>query len=207
MAIDFSYLAKHKKLHAFIQAQGPVELAPRKNVFLQLVRAIAGQQLSTKAAASIYDKFLQNCGSKNPQPQDILALNIEDMRAVGFSYNKAQYIHNIASFWQEHKLTDAKLFKMQDRELIDFLTQIKGVGTWTVEMLLMFTMARPNIFAVGDLGIQQGMCMLYGWKDISDKALHAKMLAKAKEYEPYSTYVCLYIWQYKDLSKQKIAKA
>jgi DNA-3-methyladenine glycosylase II len=199
---NFDYLKSHKKLYAFIKAHGEIEITKRKNIFLQLVRAIAGQQLSVKAAASIFDKFLKLCGSANPKPQDIVQLSLEDMRGVGFSYGKAQYILNIAEFWLQEKVTDVQLNKLSDDEAIAYLTQIKGVGRWTVEMLLMFTLGRENVFAVGDLGIQQGMCFLYDWKDLSKKELEQKMLEKAKQYSPFATYVCMYIWRYKDAAKK-----
>jgi DNA-3-methyladenine glycosylase II len=199
---NFDYLKSHKKLYAFIQTHPEIVITKRKNVFLQLVRAIARQQLSVKAAASIFEKFLQLCGTNNPKPQDIVLLSLEQMRSVGFSYSKAQYILNIAKFWLQEKVTDAQLNKLSDDEAIAYLTQIKGVGRWTVEMLLMFTLGRENVFAVGDLGLQQGMCFLYNWKDLGKKELEQKMFAKAKEYSPFATYICMYIWRYKDAAKK-----
>jgi DNA-3-methyladenine glycosylase II len=202
---EFDYLKSHKKLYAFIEEHGKIALTKRTNVFLQLTRAIAGQQLSVKAAASIFEKFLILVGNKNPKPADIIKLSVEQMRKVGFSYSKAQYILNIAEFWIAEKVTDAKLNKLHNEEVIAYLTQIKGVGKWTVEMLLMFTLGRENIFTTGDLGIQQGMCLLYNWKDLNKKELESNMLTKAKDYSPYATYVCMYIWRYKDSHKQKKA--
>jgi DNA-3-methyladenine glycosylase II len=198
---DFTYLQSHKKLYAFIQSYGPIEVGSRKNVFVQLVRAVAGQQLSTKAAASIYQRFLNLCGTSSPKPQHILKLSIAELRTVGFSNSKAQYIINIANYWQQHKLSDAQLQAMDNQAVIDTLTQIKGVGKWTVEMLLMFTLGRPDVFAVDDLGIQQGMALLYNWHGLDLKTLKQKMLAKSKKYSPFNTYVCQYIWRYKDLQK------
>jgi DNA-3-methyladenine glycosylase II len=202
-AINFDYLRSHKKLYAFIQTQGSLTIEKRQNVFLQLVRAVAGQQLSVKAAASIFARFVMLCNTKTPKPDTILSLTIEQMREVGFSYSKAQYIHNIAAFWQAQKLTDKQLHSMSNDDVIALLTQIKGVGRWTVEMLLMFTLGREDVFTTADLGIQQGMALLYNWGDIQGKALQAKMLDKAKQYSPYTTYVCLYIWRYKDAAKTK----
>ncbi len=195
-------LNKDKKLAAIIEQIKVLEIKPQKNVFLNLVRSVAGQQLSTKAAASIFSKFLLLFNPKNIKPIDVASINIEAMRQVGFSYNKAQYILNIAHFWIENKVTDHTFTKKTDEEIIEFLTTIKGVGKWTVQMLLMFTLARENIFAPDDLGIQQGMQALYKWPDLPLKELKIKMIAKAKNYEPYCTYACLYIWRYKDATKQ-----
>jgi DNA-3-methyladenine glycosylase II len=192
------YLLKDKALAKAIAKVGPLTISPRENVFLQLIRSVAGQQLSTKAAASIFKKFLKLLGKKKPNPQNIITLSIEDLRTVGFSYNKAAYLHNIAAFWKEHKLSDNYFTDKSNEEIIALLTQIKGVGKWTVEMLLMFTLAREEVFAVDDLGIQQGMASLYKWEGLPLKELKIKMLAKAKTYSPYATYACMYIWRWKD---------
>jgi DNA-3-methyladenine glycosylase II len=192
------HLSKDKSLAKAMQLVDPVVLEKRENVFLWLVRSVAGQQLSTKAAASIFNKFMLLLGKKKPTPKNIASLDIEELRAVGFSYSKAGYIHNIAAFWIAEKITDDKFDNMTDGDIIKFLTQIKGVGNWTVEMLLMFTLARPDVFAVDDLGIQQGMQRLYKWPEMPLKELKLKMLAKAKSYQPYSTYACSIIWRWKD---------
>jgi DNA-3-methyladenine glycosylase II len=193
-----AYLSKDKSLAKAMKIAGPVVLEKRENVFLWLVRSVAGQQLSTKAAASIFNKFMLLLGKKKPTPKNIASLAIEDLRAVGFSYSKAGYIHNIAAFWIAEKITDEKFNTLSDGDIIKLLTQIKGVGNWTVEMLLMFTLARPNIFAVDDLGIQQGMQRLYKWPEMPLKELKQKMLVKAKSYSPFSTYACVLIWRWKD---------
>jgi DNA-3-methyladenine glycosylase II len=198
---DFSFLHKEKKLFKFIQEHGEIQITRKKNVFLALVRAVAGQQLSTKAAASIFSKFLTLCNTNSPTPQIIAQLTIEQLRSVGFSYSKANYIHNIAAFWEDNQLKDSFFTKKSDQEIIEFLTQIKGVGKWTVEMLLMFTLGRENVFAIDDLGIQQGMQLLYNWQDLPLKILKEKMLAKSKLYSPYNTLMCMYIWRYKDNKK------
>lgn len=193
-----THLSKDKSLVKAMQIAGSIVLKKRENVFLWLVRSVAGQQLSTKAAASIFNKFMLLLGKKKPTPKNIASLAIEDLRAVGFSYSKAGYIHNIAAFWIAEKISDQTFDNMSNSDIIKLLTQIKGVGNWTVEMLLMFTLARPDIFAVDDLGIQQGMQRLYKWPEMPLKGLKEKMLLKAKSYSPYSTYACVLIWRWKD---------
>jgi DNA-3-methyladenine glycosylase II len=202
MKPDFRYLQKDKKIMAVLNQSEIFTIEKRKNVFLNLVKSIASQQLSVKAAASIYAKFIALINTKNPKPEDILALDIEAMRAVGFSYNKCNYIKNIAQFWIEKKLNDKKFDTLSDDEILALLTQIKGVGVWTVHMLMMFTLARPNIFAIDDLGIQQCMALIYNWQQDDLKTLKQKMLLKSKIYSPYNTYICLCIWRYKDSAKQ-----
>jgi DNA-3-methyladenine glycosylase II len=199
---QFIYLQKDKKLFAMLQSMDEIKMQKRKNVFLWLVRSVAGQQLSTKAAYSIFEKFLGIIDT--PTPQAILALDIEQLRGVGFSYNKGAYIHNIAQFWINENITDTTFTKMNDEEIKKYLIQIKGVGAWTVEMLLMFTLGRQDVFAVDDLGIQQAMCRLYGWDETNKKEMKIKMLAKAKTYSPNATLICMYLWKWKDDKKNSI---
>ncbi len=198
----YHQLSKDKKLKKIMDKLEPQLLENRKNVFLNLVRSVAGQQLSTKAAASIFAKFELLFAKKNITPEAVLMQSIENMRAVGFSYSKAQYIHNIADYWQLHALTDKSFAKLTDDEIVELLLPIKGVGKWTIQMLLMFTLGRENIFAPDDLGIQQGMQLIYNWPTMPLKELKLKMLQQAKKYEPFCTYACLYIWQYKDSVKK-----
>jgi DNA-3-methyladenine glycosylase II len=193
-----NHLLKDKNLKPIIEKMGALDLKVQKNVFLNLVRSVAGQQLSTKAAASIFSKFLLLFPSQNIQAVDVIKIELEAMRQVGFSYSKAQYILNIAAFWIENNITDKTFSKKSDEEIIEFLLPIKGVGKWTIQMLLMFTLARENVFAPDDLGIQQGMQALYKWPEMPLKDLKVKMIQKAKFYEPYCTYACLYIWRFKD---------
>jgi DNA-3-methyladenine glycosylase II len=128
----------------------------------------------------------------------ILKKTVEDYRAIGFSYSKASYVHNVAAFCQEHTITDALLHSLSNDEIIALLTQIKGVGKWTVEMLLMFSLKRENVFAVDDLGIQQAMCKLYKIDATDKKAMKEKMLKIAAKWQPYQTYACLHLWGWKD---------
>jgi DNA-3-methyladenine glycosylase II len=199
---QFNYIQHDKKLFAMLQTMDEIKITKRKNVFLWLMRSIAGQQLSTKAAYTIFEKFLTIL--PEPTPQAVLALDIEQLRAVGFSYNKGAYIQNIAQFWIDENITDKTFTKKTDEEIIDYLTQIKGVGRWTVEMLLMFTLGRENVFAIDDLGIQQAMCRLYGWDATDKKEMKKKMQAKAKTYSPHCTLLCMYLWKWKDDKKNTI---
>jgi DNA-3-methyladenine glycosylase II len=108
------------------------------------------------------------------------------------------YVQNVAQFFMDNKITDKQLYKMQPEEVIELLTQIKGVGRWTVEMLLMFSLGHEDVFAVDDLGIQQAMIRLFKMKYTTKKELHTKMIAKSKAWSPYKTYACLHLWKWKD---------
>jgi DNA-3-methyladenine glycosylase II len=196
--LHLQHLNKDKSLARIIRTQEPLVLEPRKHVHLQLCRSIMSQQLSTKVAAVIYGRFLELFPTKTPKPAAIAALSVEELRSIGLSYAKASYMHNVCAFFTQHKLTDARLQKMDDEELIDFLTQIKGVGRWTTEMILMFTLAREDIFAVDDLGIQQAMTKLYQLDATDKKVMKQSMLHIAEKWRPFRTYACRYLWGWKD---------
>ena len=192
------HLSKDKQLAHIIKGQEAFVLEKRNQVHLQICKSIVSQQLSTKVAAIIYTRFLQLFNSKHPRPAQIADVPLEQLRGIGLSNAKANYVHNVCAFFMEHQLTDARLNKMEDEELIDFLTQIKGVGRWTAEMILMFTMAREDVFAVDDLAIQQAMTRLYQLDARDKKAMKLAMLQIAEKWKPYRTYACKYLWGWKD---------
>jgi DNA-3-methyladenine glycosylase II len=108
------------------------------------------------------------------------------------------YIQNVAQFFIAEKITDKKLYAMETEAIIELLTQIKGVGKWTVEMLMLFSLGQEDVFAVDDLGIQQAMIRLYKIEHTTKKELHLKMLELSKNWSPYRSYACLHLWQWKD---------
>lgn len=193
-----AHLSKDARLRKVLSEQDPVELAPRKNVPLRLCASIMSQQLSTKVAKVIFHRFLELYGGKEPTPQQIAATPFETLRGIGLSNAKTQYVLNVAQFAIDHKLDDKKLKKLSDEEIIDLLTQIKGVGRWTVEMLLMFTLGREDVFAVDDYGIQSAMKKLYKLDDGNKKEFRQKMQTIAARWSPYRTYACRHLWQWKD---------
>ena len=157
-----------------------------------------GQQLSTAVAKVMVGRFLELFGGKEPSAKKILSFPVEAIKAIGISQQKANYIHNVARFISEKKITDKKLDKMTDEEIIELLTQIKGVGRWTVEMLLMFSLGREDVFAVDDLGIQKGFQKLHKLEHLSGKELKAKMHELSKRWSPYRSYASLYLWKFQD---------
>lgn len=169
-------------------------------VFSSLLRSIVSQQLSVKAAATIHQRFLPLFAELSPTPGAVLEYTTEDLRSVGLSRQKSQYIHNVATYFEEKKLLDQDWSTLSDAEIIDLLTQIRGVGKWTAEMVLMFTLQRPDVLPVDDLGIQQAFAQLYR-VDLSQKkrSLFREMRNIATVWSPYRTYACRYLWQYKDL--------
>src|SRR5437763_1830152 len=165
-----SHLSKDKKLEKAIKTHEPFELKFHKNICLRLCASIMSQQLSTKVARVIYKRFLDLYGGDEPTPQQIIATPFDTLRAIGLSNAKTQYVLNVAQFAIDQKLEDKKLKKMSNEEIIELLTQIKGVGKWTVEMLLMFTLGRPDVFSPDDYGIQVAMKNIYKLDDSNKKA-------------------------------------
>lgn len=193
-----AHLSKDKKLKKILELQVPFVLLKRKNVYLHLCMSIMSQQLSTKVADVFQQRFINLYGTKDPSASEIAKTPFETLRGIGLSNAKANYVLNVCNFFIEEKITDTKLYKMSNEDVIKYLTQIKGVGQWTVEMILMFTLGREDVFAADDLGIQQAICKLYK-VDASDKKLmKEKMLTISKKWSPYRTYACRYLWGWKD---------
>ena len=193
-----SHLSKDKKLAKMLTDHDPFKLKFHKNICLRLCASIMSQQLSTKVAKVIYHRFLELYGGEEPTPQQIVATPADKLRAIGLSNAKTQYVINVAQFAIDHKLDDKMLKKMTDEEIVALLTQIKGVGKWTVEMLLMFTLGKPDVFAVDDYGIQVAMKKLYKLDDSNKKVFKEKMLNISKKWSPYRTYACMHLWKWKD---------
>lgn len=195
--IYIPHLHKDKKLKRIVME--PLEVIPiRKNIALKLIGSIMSQQLSVRVAEVIYARFLNLYGGKEPRAQQILDTDPTVLRSIGLSNAKVSYVHNVARFVIEEKLTDTKLHKLSNEEVITYLTQIKGVGKWTVEMLLMFYLGREDIFSIDDWGIQQAMIKLYKLDVTDKKAYRAKLLELSQKWSPYRTHACRYLWSWKD---------
>lgn len=193
-----AHLSKDKKLKKIIDLQQPYVLQQRKKVYLHLCYSIMSQQLSTKVADVFHRRFIDLYGGKEPTAQQIAATPFETLRGIGLSNAKVNYVLNVSRFFIEEQITDSSLQKLSNEEVIKQLTQIKGVGQWTVEMVLMFTLGREDVFALDDLGIQQAICKLYKIDGGDKKAMKEKMLAVSKKWSPYRTYACRYLWGWKD---------
>jgi len=192
-----AHLKKDKKLEKIITAPYH-ELKLHKNIALHLMASIMSQQLNTKVADVIYRRFLNIYNGKEPTPKQVLDTPFETLRAIGLSNAKVSYVQNVARFCIENKITDTKLLAMGNEEVIELLTQIKGVGRWTVEMLLMFTLGREDLFAIDDLGLQNAVVKLYKLKIENKKELREKIIKISAKWSPYRTYACLYLWKWKD---------
>lgn len=192
-----THLVKDKKLSKIILEPMP-PLQMHRNIPVRLIASIMSQQLSTKVAKVIYNRFIELYGGEEPQPQQVLDTPFEILRGIGLSNAKVNYVQNVARFCIENSITDKKLKKLSNDEIIVLLTQIKGVGKWTVEMLLMFSLGREDVFAVDDLGIQQAIVKVYKLNIENKKEIKEKMLQISSKWSPYRTYACLHLWHWKD---------
>lgn len=170
----------------------------RKDPFKALCRSIVSQQLATKAAETIYKRFIALYGNKNPTPEQILVTRTQKLRKCGLSGQKSEYLKDLSRKVLDGTVEIKRMNKLSDQEIIDELVKVKGIGVWTAQMFLMFNMGRPDVFPVGDLAIQNMMRELYrlspAWK-----VEHLEEIAE--KWKPYRSIACWYIWHYKD-SKQ-----
>jgi DNA-3-methyladenine glycosylase II len=193
----YKILNKDPIMKKIIKATGKLEHGKQTDVYFSMLRSITSQQLSVKAAETIFNRFLDLFPGRDPLPAKVIKIDIEKLRASGLSYSKGQYLKNIAEFSKTHGLEYRILNKLNDEDLIDYLVQIKGVGRWTAEMILMFTMNRPDVLPVDDLGIKNAMIHHYKL-DGSGKKLISQMIEVAEQWKPYRTLASRHLWRYKD---------
>ena len=167
------------------------------DVYENLLSSIVSQQLSVKAASTIYNRFLDLFPDRYPDPENVLAISKEALRAVGLSAQKSSYIQNTALYFHQNVENLGKWQDLSDKEIIELLSRIKGVGVWTVQMILIFTLQREDVFPHLDLGVKMGMKRLYGIESES-KLLQKDMEKIAENWRPYRSYVARYIWHWKD---------
>jgi DNA-3-methyladenine glycosylase II len=157
-----------------------------------LVRSITGQQLSTKAAATIYGRLTDRYGGRTPTPEEIIDTDPQELRALGLSNAKAAYLRDLAEHIVDGELPVDELAQMPDAKVYELLTAIKGLGRWTVDMFLMFHLGRRDILPVGDLGIRKAIQIQYGLQDLP-KAAEMEQIAEA--WRPHRTLASLYLWE------------
>jgi DNA-3-methyladenine glycosylase II len=158
-------------------------------LFEDLVESIISQQLSGKAADTIYKRFLALFNGKFPSSEQILKLDIEKMRSAGMSYSKANYIKNIVQAFKDKDIDIEKINKMSDEKVIAELTKIKGIGKWTAEMTLIFTLNREDVFSLGDAGLKRAIKNLYNIESDTD------ILKLSENWKPKRSYASWYLWR------------
>lgn len=189
------YLAKNDTVLAPIIARaGPCPIRAHTDYYWELVDAIISQQLSVRAAASIEKRFQELFGSKVPPPESILEKSIDELRSVGLSRPKANYIHDLAQHILGGKIEFDKFEKKSNTEIATELTAVKGIGQWTADMFLMFCLGRTDVLPVGDLGIRNSIRELYGF-DHLPTAPEIQKIASQNNWAPYESCASWYIWQ------------
>ena len=157
-----------------------------------LVRAIVGQQLSTKAARTIYWRLCDRFGGRTPTPREIIAEDHEQLRAVGLSNAKAEYLRSLAEHVVSGRIELERLDELTDEQIIDELVAVKGLGVWTAQMFLMFQLRRPDVLPIGDLGIRRAVQFHYELAELPPRALLEQI---AEPWRPHRTLACRYLWK------------
>ena len=180
------------RLKTFLQKFRVPVLPIEKNYFWSLCRSVIYQQISGKAAKKISDRYLSLFDQDvKMTPADVLEIDIEKIYKVGISRQKSSYIKNIADAFSNNIINEKKISELDDQEIIKQLTSIKGVGRWTAEMFLIFTLRRADVFPVTDLGVQKGFQIFYSLDNLPTIEM---MNQKSESWRPYRTIMSLYLW-------------
>jgi DNA-3-methyladenine glycosylase II len=182
-------------LGALVKQIGPADLRRRGTPYQSLFRALLYQQLAGAAAATIERRLLALFDNHVPEPEVLFATDIDKLRSVGLSRQKASYMHSLAEHFANGAVSNRALGRMSDEAVIDHVTQIKGIGTWTAHMLLMFSLGRPDVLPTGDLGVQKAIEELYRLTKAPDPKT---MLEIGEPWRPYRTVASWYLWRSRD---------
>ena len=194
--LALKYLSRDKDLKTLIDHFGVITLKRRRNYFKSLLRSIIHQQLSGKAARTIENRFLELYnGNRYPTPEEVLKTPAEAIQNVGISRMKTEYIRGLAKIIDDGDIRLEKLTELSNDEVGNVLKEVKGIGQWTVDMFLIFSLNRPDIFPLNDLGIQKGLMLLLGQKKNLSRE---SMLSHSKKWKPYRSLASLYLWKIVD---------
>ena len=188
-------LSKDPKMKELINNYDLPNFKPTNNYFQSLMRSIVFQQLSGKVANIIYQRLIDLLPNNKITPKEVLLLTNEDMRKVGLSLQKINYIKNLATYFDTNPFNKNKVKGMSNEEISRELIQIKGIGQWTVDMFLMFTLNKEDVMPYADLGIQKGMKALFNLDRLPKKD---EMRAFSNKWKPYRTLACCYLWKIVD---------
>ena len=186
---EVAYLkSRDKRLSAAIDRIGRIEREVRPDLFDALIHSIVGQQISTRAQQTVWSRIIARLGSVTPQT--VLALPAGELQQLGLSMRKVSYIRSAAEAVQSGRIDLDSLAERSDEEVYRILTSLEGVGLWTAEMLMTFSMQRPDVISYGDFGIRRGLRMLYRHREITPE----RFARYRKRYSPYATVASLYLW-------------
>jgi DNA-3-methyladenine glycosylase II len=197
MTDALTHLNQDSRMAVLIQNIEMPDFSPSGRVYYDLLESIVSQQLSVKAANTIFNRVLTIFPDHYPHPEMLVEVPFDQLRAAGLSGQKTTYLQNVARFAIDNDLEKRDWNAMDDEEIFEMLTSIKGVGKWTVQMVLMFTLGRPDIFPVDDLGIQQAMVRMFRI-EATGKDLKKRMIEHAEPWQPWRTIACRYLWRWKD---------
>jgi DNA-3-methyladenine glycosylase II len=191
------YLSEKDVLLAGVIAEvGELPLALNRDIFSVLLHGICSQQISKAAADAIWGRFCDRFENRVPNADRLARMRISTIRKCGFSERKAEYTKALSSYARNGGLDYRRIADLSDEEIVSELTTLPGIGRWTVEMLLIFSIGRPDILPLADVGIQQAMMRLFGF-DLSGKKLRLKMQSIAESWQPYRSTACRYLWRWR----------
>ena len=191
---SIEHLSKDTKFKVLIDKYDSPNFVKNDNYFHALSKSIVYQQLRGKVAKVIYNRFLDLFENREPDLQVIINLKDSKLREIGLSKQKTEYIKGLSKyFFNQGELIDFP--SLTNEEISKELIKIKGIGQWTVDMFLMFTMFRPNVLPVADLGIKKGFQELFNLKELPSEKV---MITKSKKWQPYRTIACCYLWKLVD---------
>lgn len=177
-------------LGALIVRYKGLTLSSRGDAFQTLARSIVGQQISVKAAQSVWDRFAAAVGEM--QPKRVLRLSVEELRGCGLSGQKVNYLRDLSSRFADGAIDISRWHDMDDESLIDELTEVKGIGRWTAEMFLIFYLTRPDVFPLADIGLQRAMELHYNkGRKLSDR----RIVTLGKLWSPWRSVATWYLWR------------
>lgn len=198
---SLSALKQHAPFLKLIKKHGPPDLKRyhgRARIFTAILRSIISQQISTSAARSIRERFLKLFPKSGPTPELLLQVPIETLRSVGLSSQKVSYMRDAAEKFKDGSIRPERFKKMTSDDITAHLVQIKGVGVWTAHMLLIFTLNRPDILPVGDLGIRKGFQVVYGIKTLPSVRTMERL---ARPWRAHASIASWYLWRAADETK------
>jgi len=188
------HLSEDRRLGDVVAATKLTRHVTDGDVYFALLRAVVFQQLSGKAAGTIHSRFLNLFEGNYPDPAVLISMDEALLTGVGLSRQKSKYIRNVATLWMAKRCDEIDWKLLGDDAVVEHLTTIKGVGTWTAQMILMFTLERPDVFPVNDLGIRNAMIKLYRLRS-KGRVLDRRMLEIAEAWRPHRTLACRYLWR------------
>ena len=192
--LAITHLSNDLKLKKIIDKHSKPNFKKNNDYYNSLAKSIIYQQLSGRVANVIYNRFLDIFCDRKPTPDITINISENKLKNIGLSKQKTSYIKDLSRYFIEKENT-INFRLMNDDEIRNELISIKGIGHWTIDMFLMFTMLKPNILPMGDLGIKKGFKKLFNLKDLPDDKY---MLKKSKPWEPYRTIACCYLWRLVD---------